>query len=153
MVNRKRLVIGILFVSLIEIIYFYFMGKQFVYLNGLDTVMRWVVIGNVLFFLTYFVLLDASNFRKKTAIIVIAYGLLVAAPFIYHAKMPSTTMGEAESLIMRTEGGKTIKDRDYANKIETYQGKEVYLISIEKEKKVKRFAFNPENQRYYPFSN
>lgn len=153
MVKRKRLLLGVLVLSLIEIIYFYFMGKKFVYLNGMKMIIEAIIIGNIAFFIAYFLLLDASNFRKKYILFIGAYALLVIAPFVYHSKMPSTTFEEAQNLIIRTEGGKAIKDRDYAKIIQTYEGQDVYLISLEKKDKVKRFAFDPENQRYYPFSN
>ncbi|GEK33797.1 hypothetical protein [Kurthia sibirica] len=153
MVKRKRLLLGVLIVSLIEIIYFYFMGKKFVYMNGLKEVIEIVIIGNIAFFVAYFLLLEPSNFRKKYILLIIAYALLIIAPFVYHSKMPSTTFEEAQKLIMRTEGGKVVKDRDYTTTIKTYEGNEVYLIALEKKSTVKRFAFDAENQRYYPFSN
>lgn len=151
--KRNKLLLGIILLSLIEIIYFYFMGKPYNYINGLDDLIQYIIIGNIAFFIAYFVLLESSNFRKKYAIIIIGFILLVVAPFVFHSKIPSTKYEDAQKLIIRTEGGKVIKDRDYDSMIRTYEGKEVYLVALEKGNKTYRFAFDPENQRYYPFSN
>lgn len=149
--KRKKLILGTLILSLIEIIYFYFMGKPYNFLNGLDDFIVYVLVGNIAFYIAYFLLLDAGNIRKKYVLITIAYALLVVAPIFFHTKIPSTNLEDAQQLIMRSEGGEIVKDRDYADVIQTYQGHEVYLIVLEKNKKTSRFAFDPETQRYYSF--
>lgn len=149
--KRKKLLLGLLILSLLEIIYFYFMAKPYNFLNGLDQFIVYVVVGNIAFYIAYFLLLEQSNIRKKFLLIILGYLLLVLAPFFFQSKIPSTNMEDAQNLILRSEGGKVIKDRDYANTIRTYEGQEVYLITIEKNKKIYRFAFDPENQRYYSF--
>ncbi|MBQ0138804.1 MAG: hypothetical protein KBT36_05875 [Kurthia sp.] len=149
--KRKKLLLGLIVLSLIEIIYFYFMAKPYNFLNGLDNFIVYIVGGNIAFYIAYFLLLEQSNIRKKFMLIMIGYVLLIVAPFFFHSKIPSTNMEDAQNLIIRSEGGKVVKDRDYANTIRTYEGQEVYLITIEKNKKIYRFAFDPENQRYYSF--
>lgn len=150
--KRTRLLLGVIILSLIEIIYFYFMGKPYNYVNGLDDLIDYIIVGNIAFFVVYFVLIDGNQFRKKYMLFAAAYALLLAAPFFFHSKMPQTKVEEAQALIVRTEGGKVIKDRDYANVIKTYEGKEVYLVAVEKGDRVYRYAFDPDNQQYYSFS-
>lgn len=149
--KRKKLLAGLLILSLIEIICFYFMSKPYNFLNGLDDFIRYIIIGNILFFVAYLLLLEKNNIRKKYMFIIVAYLLLIATPFLFYNKIPQTNLEDAQSLIVRSEGGKVIKDRDYEDKIKTYEGEEVYLIAIEKGNKVSRFAFDPETQRYYSF--
>lgn len=149
--KRKKLLLALVVLSLIEIIYFYFMATPYNFLNGLDQFILYIIVGNIAFFIAYFLLLEQSNIRKKFTLIMIGFVLLISAPVFFHSKIPSTKLEDAQQLILRSEGGKIVKDRDYANTIMTYEGQEVYLISIEKKKKIKRFAFDPENQRYYSF--
>lgn len=149
--KRKKLILGTIILSLVEIIYFYFMGKPYNFLNGLDHFIVYILIGNSAFYVAYFLLLEAGNIRKKYLLIIIAYALLVIAPLFYHSNIPSTNLEDAQQLIIRSEGGKIVKDRDYADVIETYEGNEVYLITLEKNKKQHRFAFDPETQRYFSF--
>lgn len=149
--KRKKLLLGLVILSLLEIIYFYFMGNPYNFLNGLDNFITYILIGNILLFLAYFFLLEQGNIRKKYMLLIIGYVLLITAPILFHTKIPSTKMEDAQQLILRSEGGKLIKDRDYTDRIETYEGKEVYLIALEKKKKIYRYAFDPETQRYYSF--
>lgn len=127
------------------------MAKPYNFLNGLAYYLVYIIIGNIAFYIAYFLLLEQSNIRKKLLLISTAYILLIATPFLFHTQIPSTNLEDAQKLILRSEGGKIIKDRDYAGKISTYEGMEVYLIAIEKNKKIKRYAFDPETQRYYSF--
>lgn len=149
--KRKKLLLGLIILSLIEIIYFYFMGNPYNFLNGLDNFITYIIVGNILLALAYFFLLEQGNIRKKYMLLIIGYVLLIAAPILFHTKLPSTKMEDAQQLILRSEGGKLIKDRDYEDFIKTYEGKEVYLIALEKKKKIYRYAFDPETQRYYSF--
>lgn len=151
--KRKRLLQGILVVSAIEILSFYFIGRNYLFVNGLDNMMIYIVLGNVFFFASYFLLVEPSNFRKKYILISIAYALLVVAPFVYKSRVPNFNVDDAKQIIERTEGGHVIKDRKFSGTIVDYSGQEVYIITMEKNSKVERFAFDPNTEKYYTFAN
>lgn len=153
MEKRKKLLLGILILSFIEIIYFYFRGKQYNWINGLGEMATYVIVGNIAFFIAYFVLIEQQQFRKKDLMILLAFVLLLVAPFIYEKDIPKVNVEDAQALIVRTEGGKVVKDREYSDKIFDYEGTEVYLIAVEKKDVLHRYAFNPYTEKYYPFSN
>lgn len=151
--KRKRLLQGILVVSVIEILCFYFIGKDYLFIDGLDDMITYVVIGNIFFFISYFFLVEVSNFRKKTILIMVAYGLLVIAPFVYKSHIPTFNVEDATEIIHRTEGGKVVKDRVFGQTMVDYNGQEVYIITIKKNKKIERFAFDPKTEKYFSFAN
>lgn len=153
MEKRKRLLQGILVISVIEILCFYFIGRNYLFINGLDDMITYVVVGNVFFFISYFLLVDASNFRKKYILIIIAYGLLVVAPFVYKSHIPTFNAEDATEIIQRTEGGKVVKDRVFGQTMIDYDGQEVYIITIKKNKEIERFAFDPKTEKYFSFGN
>lgn len=153
MEKRKRLLQGILVISVIEILCFYFIGRNYLFINSLDDMITYVVVGNVFFFISYFLLVDPSNFRKKYILIFIAYGLLVVAPFVYKSHVPTFNVEDATEIIQRTEGGKVVKDRVFGKTMIDYDGQEVYIITIKKNKKIERFAFDPKTEKYFLFAN
>lgn len=140
-------------VSVIEILCFYFIGRKYLFINGLDDMITYVVLGDVFFFVSYFLMVEANNFRKKTTLIAIAYGLLVAAPFVYKTDIPNFNVDDATEIIHRTEGGRIVKDRVFGPTMVDYDGQEVYIITIKKDKKVKRFAFDPKTEKYFSFAD
>ncbi|WP_397539799.1 hypothetical protein [Rummeliibacillus pycnus] len=151
--KRKRLLQGILVVSVIEILCFYFIGRDYLFVNGLDDMMIYIVVGNVFFFISYFLLVERGNFRKKYILITVAYALLVIAPLVYKSHVPTFNMDDAKQIIERTEGGKVVKDRKFGGTIVDYSGQEVYIITMEKNRKLERFAFDPNTEKYYTFAN
>ncbi|MGX9135758.1 hypothetical protein ACWV26_15560 [Rummeliibacillus sp. JY-2-4R] len=153
MTKRKRLLQGILVVSVIEILCFYFIGRDYLFVNGLDNMITYVVVGNAFFFISYFLLVENSNFRKKYALISVAYALLIIAPFVYKSHVPTFNVDDATQIIERTEGGKVVKDRVFGQTIVDYSGKEVYIIALRKNTKIERFAFDPNTEKYFAFSN
>ncbi len=150
--KRKRLLQGILVVSVIEILCFYFIGRDYLFVNRLDDMITYVVIGNAFFFISYFVLVEVSNFRKKHVLIGVAYALLIVAPFVYKNHMPTFNVDDATQVIQRTEGGQVVKDRVFGRTIVDYSGKEVYIITLKKNKVIERFAFDPNTEKYFAFS-
>ncbi|MGG0655521.1 hypothetical protein [Rummeliibacillus pycnus] len=150
--KRKRLLQGILVVSVIEILCFYFIGRDYLFVNGLDDMITYVVVGNAFFFISYFLLVEGSNFRKKYILIAIGYGLLVIAPFVYKSHVPTFNVDDATQIIERTEGGKVVKDRVFGKTIVDYSGKEVYIITLRKNGKNERFAFDPNTEKYFAFA-
>lgn len=150
--KRKRLLQGILVVSIIEILCFYFIGRDYLFVNGLDDMIAYIVVGNIFFFISYFLLVEVSNFRKKYILIAIAYALLVIAPFVYKSHVPSFNVDDATQIIERTEGGKVVKDRVFGKTIVDYTGKEVYIITMRKNAKIERFAFDPNTEKYFSFA-
>lgn len=151
--KREKLLLGIVLLSFIEVIYFYFRGKPYNGVNILGDMPSYVMIGLVTFFIAYYLLLDKQNFRKKHVLIGIAYGLIVFAPFMFERDIPNVKVEDAQAMIARTEGGKVVKDREYQNTIMNYENQEVYLIALEKKDAVYRYAFDPYTEQYYPFSN
>ena len=153
MEKRKRLLQGIPVVSVIEILCFYFIGRNYLFINGLDDMITYVVVGNVFFFISYFLLVETSNFRKKYILIIIAYGLLIIAPFVYKSHVPTFNAEDATEIIQRTEGGTVVKDRVFGQTMVGYDGQEVYIVTIKKNKKIERFAFDPKTEKYFSFAN
>ncbi|HIX42599.1 MAG TPA: hypothetical protein H9983_04915 [Candidatus Kurthia intestinigallinarum] len=151
--KREKLLLGFVVLAFIEVIYFYFRGKPYNGINSLGDMPNYVMIGLVAFFIAYYALIEKQNIRKKHWLIGIAYAALVAAPFVFERDIPKVNVEDAQDLIARTEGGKIVKDREYSNKIDTYEGQEVYLIALEKKDNVYRYAFDPYLEQYYPFSN
>ncbi|MFF3103014.1 hypothetical protein [Viridibacillus arvi] len=153
MYKRKRLLQGILVISALEMLYYYFIGKQYLFINGLGDMPYYIIGGNVLLFVAYFILVEKSNIRKKNALIIIAYALLIIAPFYFQKHVPSFNVDDATQIISRTEGGKVVKDRKFSGTIVDYSGLEVYIITLEKDKEVSRYAFDPYTEKYYSFAD
>ncbi|MBK3496129.1 hypothetical protein JFL43_14930 [Viridibacillus sp. YIM B01967] len=153
MVKRKRLLQGILVISVLEMLYYYFIGKNYIFINGLGDMLVYIIVGNVLLFVAYFLLVEKSNIRKKYALIITAYALLVVAPFYFQKHVPSFNVDDAGQIISRTEGGKVVKDRKFSGTIVDYSGLEVYIITLEKKKVISRYAFDPYTEKYYSFAD
>ena len=151
--KREKLLLGIVLLSFIEVIYFYFRAKPYNGVNILGDMPSYVMLGLMTFFIAYYLLLEKQNFHKKHILIAIAYALLVLAPFMFERDIPNVKVDDAQAMIARTEGGKVVKDREYQNTIMNYDNREVYLIALEKKDAVYRYAFNPYTEQYYPFSN
>lgn len=151
--KREKMILGLVLLAFIEVIYFYFRGKPYNGINSLGAMPNYIMVGLAIFFVAYYTLIEKQNFRKKHVLIGAAYAFLIAAPFAFERDIPKVNIEDAQDLIARTEGGKIIKDRDYSNKIDTYEGQEVYLIALEKKDAVYRYAFDPYSEQYYPFSN
>lgn len=153
MTKRKRLLQGILVISVIEILSFYFIGRNYLFVNGLDNMITYVIVGDAFFIISYFLLLEGGNFRKKYILIGIAYALLVIAPFIFKSRVPNFNINDATQIIERTEGGTVVKDRKFSDTIVDYTGQEVYIITVNKNGKLQRFAFDPNTEKYYSFAD
>ncbi|MGR6898730.1 hypothetical protein [Rummeliibacillus sp. BSL5] len=153
MEKRKRLLQGILVIAIIEILSFYFIGRDYLFINGLDNMIAYVVTGGIFFAVSYFLLVEVSNFRKKYILIGIAYVLLVIAPFVYKNHLPHFKVEDAEQIILRTEGGRVVKDRELGQTMLNYAGEEVYIIALKKDGKLKRFAFNPTTEKYFSITD
>lgn len=151
--KREKLLLGIVLLSFIEVIYFYFRAKPYNGVNILGDMSGYVILGLMTFLIAYYLLLDKPNFHKKHILISIAYVLLLFAPFMFERDIPKVKVDDAQAMIARTEGGKVVKDREYQNTIMNYDNREVYLIALEKKDAVYRYAFDPYTAQYYPFSN
>lgn len=151
--KREKLLLGIVLLSFIEVIYFYFRAKPYNGVNILGDMPGYVMLGLMTFLIAYFLLLDKQNFHKKHILIGMAYVLLLFAPFMFERDIPNVKVDDAQAMIARTEGGKVVKDREYQNTIMNYDDREVYLIALEKKDAVYRYAFDPYTEQYYPFSN
>ncbi|MGE7623159.1 hypothetical protein ACQKMD_08925 [Viridibacillus sp. NPDC096237] len=153
MYKRKRLLQGILVISTLQMLYYYFIGKKYLFINGLGDIPVYIIGGNVLLFVAYFLLVEKSNIRKKNVLIIIAYVLLIIAPFYFQKHVPSFNVEDATQIISRTEGGKAVKDRKFSGTIVDYSGLEMYIITLEKNKVVSRYAFDPYTEKYYSFAD